>query len=324
MSSPVRNLRTTIGTAARSVRRLTESDHRAALRATRSGIDLPPLPRRRRVPGEVWAVTMVRNEIDILPAVLDHLGRQGVDHILVSDNGSTDGTLEELVRREALGQVLLARDREPAYYQAAKMTRLARAAWRAGADWVVPFDADELWFADEGLLADRLRSLTGDVVTARMVNTFPTASGGWGLDPSPQLHGKVAFRAHVLAALSQGNHGVDRPGERVPVSQVELKVAHIPWRSFDQFAAKVRQGALAYAAARGEEHLGNHWRRLGAAEQADLERDWAAMLAGRTVEGMHWCPRGPLVAADPRSWDVWDPAHVLASPSARARESHGS
>lgn len=313
MSRSVRSMRTTIATAGRAARSVTSADHRVAARAARLGIEPPHLPRRRRVQGQVWAVTMVRNEIDILPGVLDHLARQGVDRILVSDNGSTDGTLEELERREALGQVLLARDREPAYYQAAKMTRLARAAWWAGADWIVPFDADELWFADVGLLADRLRSLPGDVVQGRMVNTFPMGSGGWGMDTSPQLHGKVAFRAHALAALAQGNHAVDRPGVRVAATQVELKIAHLPWRSFEQFAAKVSQGALAYAATRGEENLGNHWRRLGAAGRDALERDWEAMVAGQTVEGMHWCPRGPLVSADPRKWRTWDPEGNLVS-----------
>jgi hypothetical protein len=87
--------------------------------------------------------------------------------------GQLSWSTREVAHREALRQAARARrgitlsglgrarcrdsrvhvvtDREPAYFQAAKMTRLARAAARAGADWVVPFDADELWFADRGV-----------------------------------------------------------------------------------------------------------------------------------------------------------------------------
>src|SRR5688572_11654372 len=130
LDNAILGARTTLGTASRAVRRAADADHRAAVRAARTGIRLPPLPRRARVRGEVWAVTMVRNEADILPLVLDHFEAQGVDRILVSDNGSTDGTLEMLEDRSAQGRVVLARDLEPAYYQAAKMTRLAHAAGR--------------------------------------------------------------------------------------------------------------------------------------------------------------------------------------------------
>jgi len=157
LANAVLGARTTLGTAWRTLRRAADRDHHRAARAARDGIRLPRMRPRRRVPGQVWAVTMVRNELDVLPLVLDHLEAQGVDQVLVADNGSTDGTLEMLQARASQGRLLLARDSEAAYYQAAKMTLLARAAWRAGADWVVPFDADELWFAAHGLLADHLR-----------------------------------------------------------------------------------------------------------------------------------------------------------------------
>ncbi|WP_239100387.1 glycosyltransferase family 2 protein [Phycicoccus sp. CSK15P-2] len=301
--------RTTAGTVGRGARRALSRTHRHAARAARRGIELPELPRRRRVPGEVWAVAMVRDELDVLPAVLDHLERQGVDRVLVSDNGSTDGTLEELRARAADGRLLLALDREPAYHQAAKMSLLAHAAGRAGADWVVPFDADELWFADSGLLADRLRSLDADVAGARMTNVFPRRGGGWVADREPHWHGKVAFRAHRLAQLHQGNHGVDRPGARSAAPP--LRVAHLPWRSPEQVARKVRQGADAYSGVRPVGTLGGHWRSLARASDDELVAEWEALLDGHGSEGMHWYPRGDLVDADPTTWTTWDPDGVL-------------
>lgn len=44
----------------------------------------------------ILCVTVVRNEIDRLPHFLRHHRRLGVDHFLVIDNGSTDGTAELL------------------------------------------------------------------------------------------------------------------------------------------------------------------------------------------------------------------------------------
>ncbi|MBP6994930.1 MAG: glycosyltransferase family 2 protein [Phycicoccus sp.] len=308
--------RTTLGTLSRTGQRwLTDPGHRAAQALVGAGLVLPTLPKRRRAQGEVWAITMVRDEADILPDVLDHLSRQGVDRILVSDNGSVDGTLELLHERARRGQILLARDSEPGYYQGLKMTRLARAAARAGADWIVPFDADEFWFGPATTLVDALRETTADIVSARMYNVFPTIDGGWGLDRSPQLHGKVAFRASRIAVLAQGNHSVDAPGVRVPPAELELPIAHFPWRSIEQFRRKVRQGAQAYQNVMGESRIGGHWRELGALPDAKIDADWSAMLRGESVEGMHWYPRGPLTPADPRTWTSWRPGLTESGPA---------
>ena len=105
---------------------------------------LPTLPRRRRTMGEVWGVSVVRDEKDVLEAAVKHLFDQGIAHVLIADNRSTDGTREHLLEWAAAdARVHVALDEEPAYIQSQKMTWLAHCAWRAGADWIVPFDADE-------------------------------------------------------------------------------------------------------------------------------------------------------------------------------------
>ena len=83
---------------------------------------------------------MVRDEVDIIGPVVAHMLGQ-VDHVIVADNLSVDGTFDVL---ESFGsQITLVADTDPAYRQSEKMTHLAGVAKSMGADWVVPFDADE-------------------------------------------------------------------------------------------------------------------------------------------------------------------------------------
>ena len=58
-----------------------------------------PAPHLKGPRQEVWAVSVVKNELDILPSVLDHFFAQGIDRIIVADNLSTDGTREYLSQR---------------------------------------------------------------------------------------------------------------------------------------------------------------------------------------------------------------------------------
>jgi glycosyltransferase involved in cell wall biosynthesis len=99
----------------------------------------------------VYGLLVVRNEVDIIRTnVLYHLSL-GLDRLLIVDNGSSDGT--DRVLRE-LGEKDPRRvrwTREEGLWRAGDFfTRLAREAYREGADWVVPIDADEFWHAPGG------------------------------------------------------------------------------------------------------------------------------------------------------------------------------
>ncbi len=297
--------RAIVGAALRHIRRVRDTDEARVRSIVVRGMQFPRQAESRRVHGSVWAVTMVKNELDILPRTLEHFLSQGVDRLLIADNGSTDGTLEMLRDSARDPRIIVGVDSEPAYYQSAKMTYLARFAGRAGADWIIPFDADEFWFARDGLLADNLRGRHDDVVLANLNNVFPTTKGEFGLDPAPNSLGKVAFRSHPWAWIGEGNHRVDRLVSRSGETQIPLEIAHVPWRSFEQFERKLRQGSAAYRLAGPHPGYGHHWRHFGEMPREELVAVWTEILAGQVVEGLQWSPSGLPLGHDPTVLRTW-------------------
>lgn len=270
-------------------------------------LSLPALPRR---PGkrQVWAVTMVRDEIDVIGLSIDHLLRQGVDHILVSDHLSEDGTREFLMDLAGNdGRVHVALDSEPGHFQMEKMSRLARAAWWAGAEWVIPFDADEFWFAPGESLSGFLAGHKATVVTAHTVKLLPALPGpaarqsAFLLDPSGRGDPKVAFRAHPLALIGPGNHGVARAGEQA----AGLVVAHLPFRGPAQIRRKFRTGAAALDCAGAPDYEGWHWRSGARLSDEALNAVWQRMQAGDALPEIAWPGVDPSRHERVLEWETW-------------------
>jgi hypothetical protein len=224
---------------------------------------------KKDVGERIWGVTVVRDEVDIIGFTIAHLISQGVDRVLVADNNSVDGTGDLLASLSISLPLTVVADREFGHYQSWKMTRLARYAACSGADWIIPFDADELWVAPGTRLSDFLSDTDVDVVKARMIDYVPQVIDE-NNEPNPYLRirhhvaeitqiKKVAFRAHPLARVAVGNHAVRHPGS---VGE-GLEIRHFPNRSPEQLRKKVDQGAIALAATDHPEEIGAHWR-LGA------------------------------------------------------------
>lgn len=276
------------------------ADNRRALRRARRGL---ALPRGEHVRSRgVWAVTMVKDEDDIICESVRHLLSQGVDRVLVADNGSTDSTVEAL-RSMREPRLLLATDTEFGYFQSAKMTILGWFAGVHGADWVVPFDADEFWTAPEGSLVDFLKRCPTPVARAAMHNCFPgSVDGEWLLELEAHAMRKVAYRPHPLALLETGSHRVTRPGAITP----GLRVIHVPWRSEEQLVRKLRQGAAAASKLGGPTNVAGHWREHGARADGELHELWEDIRAGRPRAGHGWWPSGgPVVRMSGRSFQDW-------------------
>jgi glycosyltransferase involved in cell wall biosynthesis len=219
----------------------------------------------------VAGVSMVKDEADVIAGVLQHMAQE-VDFLLVADNGSTDGTSDIMINLAPKLPVPLYVLTDPgvAYYQSEKMSRLAAKAASYGAEWIVPFDADEIWYTHADRLRVVLPELVEPIAYAALTNHFATAVDPLVADPfvsmvwrqpKAQKLGKVAFRWEEGATIHQGNHGVTLPsgGLGLPV----LHIRHFPYRSASQMTRKARNGAAAYAATDLPESEGNHWRQYG-------------------------------------------------------------
>lgn len=223
---------------------------------------------------EVWGISMVRNEADIIGPVMAHMATQ-VDHVLVADNLSTDAT-RAILEATACRVV---DDTDPAYRQSDKMTALAHQARAAGAAWVVPFDADEIWHSPLGRIADVLTGLDVDVAHADLYDhvptslddedvTDPTRRIGWRRREPGRL-GKVACRTAPDLTIAMGNHAADYGDDAASTVTGQLVVRHFPYRTREQFVAKAKQGAAALALTQLPRSVGAHWREYGLIAERD-------------------------------------------------------
>jgi len=269
------------------------------------------------------AVSMMRDEADVAETVVRNMLAQ-VDAVIVADNLSTDETPTILARLSAEfpGRLLLVDDPDPGYRQSEKMTALAlKARLLLGADWIVPFDADECWYSPFG---DRIADVLADVLAQWLVvpaevydhvatgadpvdEPDPVRRLGWRRT-KPLALPKVACRWRDDLRIQQGNHGADYLG-RATVFDPLLVVRHFPYRSARQLVRKVRNGAAAYAAAPElSADLGAHWRQWGALLEAhgepaieELFRSWY----GRET------PEEPLeVSGETLAPLIFDPAPI--------------
>jgi hypothetical protein len=261
---------------------------------------------------KVTAISMVRNEADVIEAFVRH-NAQVVDELVVVDHRSLDGTDEVLRALAAEGLPITVRsERSPVQRQNAVLTQLMHEAARVGrSDWVIPLDADEFLVASSGEVREVLAELPDKRPWAIDMHLYvPTAD-----DPvdEPNVLRRIRHRREMTCdvwtrkalipgrwggqrrlPLAQGNHALEHPrtGRLVsPALTDRIALALVPVRSPRQLAAKVLGGWPAHLA-RPDRHPDGawHWKRAfetvaGGAELTDREfhalaLDYAAREVG--------------------------------------------
>lgn len=250
----------------------------------------------------VVGITMIGNEADIVEAFVRENCRL-LDHLLIADHNSLDGTREILAElvREGL-PISVQRIDDTAYAQTEVTNRLLdEALARFDPDWILPIDADEILdVPDRGALEAELAGLGGQHGCLAWITHVPTAGDNadeqnplkrivhryLAEPPDPAENPfcwKVILNAALIGpyrdryALEKGNHRVVFRGTQQiagqPVKALrQARLRHYPVRSYSQLAAKVGIGLPQKSTASSKlEQVGVRWSLL-----------LPALLAGRS------------------------------------------
>jgi Glycosyl transferase family 2 len=201
---------------------------------------------------------LLRDNADIVEANLRYHLARGVDVVLVTDNGSRDGTVDIVDRYRGRGVAEIWHKHSSDFDQSAWVTRMARlAATEHAADWVINNDADELWWPKEGDLKqvfERIRPEYGRLIAPR---TNFVARPDDSRHPfermtfrevrpenvQGRLLPKTAHRGVPDIVVGPGCHNAYAPGLTVVPDQDPIHIFHYSRRSFAQFEQRIRNAA---------------------------------------------------------------------------------
>jgi len=260
----------------------------------------------------------VLDEVELIGPCIAHLRHIGVDAIVATDLGSTDGTRERLRSLQAEDlQILPWKTGADPWGFAEQMFQ--ETVSRVGADWILSIDADEFWLPLDGRLKNTAALASADVISVRrfnvpMVDGANPMDGGFSADAYPELPlivrpverpamwdevgpelpwivtrvlPKAMVRASAVTGFSAGGHGGIARGA-APLRTVtpdDLVIAHVPFSTLDRFQRKAAN--LAHSVGNFGHHLVGkqawHWRRWSSLRGPEAASEFAgqAMSADR-------------------------------------------
>ncbi|MCI6823391.1 MAG: glycosyltransferase family 2 protein [Bacteroidales bacterium] len=221
---------------------------------------------------------LVKNEEQMLAQQIEFHHALGVDHFIVTDNNSTDGTPDIIRRYQDKGWVVdVIEEHATDYEQKAwvdRMVELARAKHHA--DWIINADADEFWLPACGSFPELLKATRANVLAGELHSVLPEEGKPWqewtklvryvddfeayGLSRFSMFerqNKKVLHRSRGYLQISMGNHKVSMLPHME--RRADITIFHFNVRGREQFMQKMINGGKQLEQHKGR-HGGRHWR----------------------------------------------------------------
>ena len=194
----------------------------------------------------------MRDEEDIIGAMIEHHLREGVHRIFVTDNNSIDSSRDIASKYP---EVVLSSSDDMTHNQEVHVTRMAREAAMFSPDWIVHMDADEFWCGLQTInnppeqdaawvIRTYLHFPVSGIVDDRIAPLRKMRHYADFLGLAPEF--KIIHRPNEIIEIKHGNHGCVNDFNIGYCHSVYRH--HYPVRSFRQFEKKVVNGTRAMKA----------------------------------------------------------------------------
>lgn len=246
---------------------------------------------------------LVKNEDAMLESNLQFHRTMGVDGFIVTDNNSTDHTMDIIRKYKEKGWIKEVIEEKATDYEQKQW--VDRMIWIAktkyGADWIINADADEFWYAPSGNLKDILSVTKANVLNCEMRSLYPEEDKPFcewtqAVKYVPDLNRynlsvyslferqnkKVIHRAAGYLQISMGNHKVTMFPQFT--ENTGIRVYHYNIRGKQQFMEKMINGGKQLEQHKGR-HGGRHWRyfyRLY--KEGKLEEEYDRVIGTQVID----------------------------------------
>jgi glycosyltransferase involved in cell wall biosynthesis len=251
---------------------------------------------------------LIKDEQDIIEDNIRFHAAAGVDCFVVTDNNSTDGTREILVKLSKEFEIIIIDELSTDFLQAAWTTSMvSRAKYEQKADWVLCCDADEFWVPKNGRsLKDVFKGGASIINCERKNMVMPEAAINSNYDyldtslkvVNPVLFSKqsnavlsqsslslsvakvgdkVAVNTHGIVRVKAGNHNAKHWWKWSRIKTDKVEVYHYPFRAFSRFECQVKN--ILGNISGGKAELGQHaYRWKEQYEKGQLEDEYNRLI----------------------------------------------